>query len=242
MRMTKLFSFFDGSVLGRKQAIEDSNALSLRLQCTLKSEADETIIDIHDVIGDDWVELGSQSLVPMIRDIETPIRLSIDTPGGSVFDAVAIYQALVQHPHKVTADIMGMAASAGTIITASADHVRIAQAGTFMLHRAWAVVAGNSAEMRVTADLLDKVDLELDAVLSKRSGVSVEDIRQLSIGEDGSDGTWLTGTEAVEKGFADELLPTKSKPAQPSDSVKSQHATAIRGMALDLERMRATRT
>ncbi len=239
MRMKQLFKYSE--IFARTKLVGDINRLSSRLQCTLKAEADETIIDIQDVIGDDWAELSSASLVPKIRDIDTPIRLSIDTPGGSVFDAVAIYQALVQHPHKVTADIMGMAASAGTIITSSADHIRIAQAGTFMLHRAWSVVPGNSAELRAAADLLDKVDRELDDVLSKRTGVSVDEIRELSIGDDGSDGTWLTGTEAVERGFADELLPTKSKPKQPANTVKSQHAAAIRGMALDLERMRSTR-
>ncbi len=216
------------------------------------NEADEMVIHVMGIVGDYFDGLDSATLVPEIRAAKgRPITMILDTPGGNVFDAVAIYSTLVQHDAPVRADIVGQAASAGTILTASADNIRIAPAGEYILHSAWsgAMLMGNARELEeqvkgvaVLIERLKKVDVELDQVIALRSGLTLEEVQELSIGPEGADGTTFTGTEAVEKGFADELLPRKEKPAGSTAAAKSEYAAAIRGMTLDLARMRTTRT
>lgn len=178
----------------------------------LQESDDALTIFVHDVIGDPFDEMDSASLVPeIIANADRQIILNINSPGGSVFDAISIYSALVEHGN-VRADITGMAASAATILASSADNIRIATSGMFQIHRAWTIALGNAAEMEAIAKTLRSIDSEIADLLSTRSGTSVEEIVQLMDGGDGADGTTFNGKEAVDLGFADELIPLKTKP------------------------------
>ncbi|WP_421921600.1 ClpP-like prohead protease/major capsid protein fusion protein [Marinobacter salarius] len=127
------------------------------------------------------------------------IDLRINSPGGSVFDGNAIFNQLKQHPAKVTAYIDGLAASMASVVAMAADHVVMPGNALMMIHNPWTVAIGNAEELRKNADLLDTIKKTLLKAYG-RSMMTDEEISEMMDAE-----TWLTGADAVEMGFADEL-------------------------------------
>ena len=128
------------------------------------------------------------------------ISLRVNSPGGSVFDGNAIYNMLKQHPAKVTAYVDGLAASMASVIVMAADHVVMPENALMMIHNPWSMSVGDAEALRKNADLLDKVKTTL-LLAYGRSMMTDQEISQMM-----DDETWLTGAEAVEMGFADELV------------------------------------
>jgi ATP-dependent Clp endopeptidase proteolytic subunit ClpP len=126
------------------------------------------------------------------------INVHIHSPGGDVFDGMAIYNLLAQHPARVEVVIDGLAASMGSVIAMAGDHITMPENAMMMIHRPWSGSMGDADELRRTADLLDKVETNLVSAYTKKSGLSDEEVREMLAAE-----TWFTGSEAVERGFAD---------------------------------------
>ncbi|MFI1394090.1 head maturation protease, ClpP-related [Streptomyces sp. NPDC020681] len=128
------------------------------------------------------------------------IDVRLNSPGGEVFDGIAIYEALRQHPAKVTTYIDGLAASIASVIAMAGDRRIIGRNATMMIHEANGVCIGECRDMRELADLLDKTSNNIADVYAKRSGRgTVASWRALMKGE-----TWFVGAEAVEAGLATE--------------------------------------
>jgi len=127
------------------------------------------------------------------------INLRINSPGGSVFDGNAIFNQLKQHPARVVATIDGLAASMASVIAMAADHIVMPENALMMIHNPWMVSMGDAVELRKNADLLDTIKTTLLGAYG-RSMMTDEEISQMMDTE-----TWLTGADAVEFGFADEL-------------------------------------
>lgn len=197
-----------------------STPCGMVLACSFVDE-EEFILNIQGIVGDGWDGMTAQQVVPEIQKVgNKTIRMRINTPGGNVFDALDIHNSLVEHPGEVIADLVGQCCSAGTILASAADKVRIGSATKFMVHRAWMgfLAVGNAEEMEAqipdiknTVEFLHKIDLSLAGILSARSGNPVNEVTEMMIGEEGVDGTTFVGKEAVDAGFADELIPNKSK-------------------------------
>ena len=188
-----------------------------RLAFHAEHSEDALTVYVHDVIGDSFEGLDSGSLVPIIdQNHDRELIFNINTPGGSVFDAIAVYTAAVLHGN-VRSDITGMAGSAGTILASSAGNIRIATTGAYWVHQAWTIAMGNAMEMEAIAKDLRDIDADIADLLATRSGNSVDEIVELMIGGDGADGTRFNGREAVDLGFADELIPLKEKPEPEND-------------------------
>lgn len=175
--------------------------------CALVTAGDETTIYLYDsIVSDDltaefWGGVSAQSLVPQIREIKGGvINLRINSPGGDVFAAQAICQAIRDTSAKVVAHIDGYAASAATVIATAADEIKISEGGMYMVHCGWTMALGNATEMRATADLLDKVDSTICAQYARKSGKSAEEIMAIMQAE-----TWFTAQEAVDAGFTDSI-------------------------------------
>lgn len=132
-----------------------------------------------------------------LSGVET-INLHINSPGGDVFDGIAIYNMLKSHPASVVVDIDGLAASIASVVAMSGDEVRIAANGMMMIHDAWAFAVGNSSDMRKTAEMLDKVDLNIVDTYVKKSGSDSDKIKSLMSAE-----TWMTSQEAKDLGLVD---------------------------------------
>lgn len=160
---------------------------------------------IYDVIGEDFFFGGVSALevaevLSDNADADT-VTVRINSPGGDVFDGVAIYNALRAHPGQVITQIDGLAASAASVIAMAGDSIRIAEQAQMMLHRAWTIALGDVHDMQKTAELLESIDEGAIALYSHRSGTSKKQIRGLVDAE-----TWLTADQAVERGLADQII------------------------------------
>ena len=176
---------------------EEENSADMILYGTIGS--DEWWDDICDkTFKEDIANLG---------EVEN-INLHINSPGGSVFAAVAIANTLKNHKAKVTAYIDGLAASAATIITSACDLVKMPKNALFMIHNPLTWAYGNKQELEKTGILLDKVkDSILETYLAKAKDKTKEELSALMDEE-----KWFNAEEAKEYGFIDEIVGEMEKP------------------------------
>lgn len=140
----------------------------------------------------------------LIKDLQAldaaELTVHINSPGGEVYDGLAIYQALKASKAVVTTIVDGIAASAASFIAMAGDTVQMAPKATMMIHDALTMSVGNAAELRETADLLDKASDNIASIYSDKSGQPVDFWRDRMRAE-----TWYNAEEAVEAGLADEI-------------------------------------
>ncbi|WP_416193532.1 head maturation protease, ClpP-related [Nitrobacter sp. TKz-YC01] len=162
----------------------------------------DTTISIFDVIREDfWTGSGvtANRISAALRSIgNKDITVRINSPGGDMFEGIAIYNLLRAHPAKVTVEVLGWAASAASIIAMAGDDIRMGLGSFMMVHNAWGVVIGNRHDMREAAELFDQFDAALADIYQARTGMKRADIEQLMDAE-----TFMTAAQAVEHGFAD---------------------------------------
>ena len=128
------------------------------------------------------------------------IVVAINSMGGDVFDAFAIYNALRRHAGKVKVRVDGVAASAASLIAMAGDEIVMPENALLMIHNAHTVTAGEAKDLRRIADLLDNAGDGILAAYAAKSGQSVDDIGAMMDAE-----TWLTAAQAKEKGFCDTI-------------------------------------
>lgn len=168
---------------------------------------DDTTINIYEPIGEDWYGDGFSvtKLNGILRNIGArDITVNINSPGGSVFDGLAIYDQLREHPAKVTVRVRGLAASAASVIAMAGDEIQMATGSMMMVHKAWGIIIGNADDYQEAVTVFGQIDKSLAAVYAARTGLSDDKIMSLLEGPNRrSDGTWMTAAEAVEMKFAD---------------------------------------
>lgn len=130
----------------------------------------------------------------------SPIDLRLNSPGGSVFDAVAIYNAIKRHSGPVTVWIDGIAASAASYVAMAGDEVVMPENAFLMIHDPSGMVLGTAADMRAMAEALDKIRGSLLQGYVAKSGRSEDEIAPLMAKE-----TWLDARDALDLGFADRI-------------------------------------
>jgi ATP-dependent protease ClpP protease subunit len=128
------------------------------------------------------------------------ISLRINSPGGEVFDGVAMFNALRNHPARVDVTVDGLAASIASVIAMAGDTVTMGRGSQMMIHDALAVCVGNAADMRSAADLLDKCSDNIAGFYADRAGGTVANWRATMAAE-----TWYTAQETVDAGLADKV-------------------------------------
>lgn len=158
---------------------------------------------IYEDIGEGW--MGGLSAKRFAEDLKKlgaldQINVRINSPGGSVFDGVAIYNTLVNHGAQIIVDIDGLAASIASIIAMAGHEIRMAENAFMMIHDPWTISAGSADELRKQADLLDKIRDQLIDTYMKRATVNRDDISQKMTEE-----TWLTAAEALDIGLVDSV-------------------------------------
>lgn len=197
--------------------------------------ADEAEIFLYDAVVDDeleaeyWGGVAPAPFVKALREIDAAtIHLRINSPGGSVFAARAIEQALREHAARIVVHIDGLAASAATFIAMAGDEIVIAKGALFMIHKAWIFAWGNADDLLETAALLDKIDGTLVETYADRSGQAAPRIADWMAAE-----TWFTAAEAVEHGFADRVAESDPKAAAAGWNLSAYaHAPRVQTPAL----------
>lgn len=167
--------------------------------------SDDNTITIFDVIGQDyWTGEGvtAKRIAGALRAIgDKPVTVMINSPGGDMFEGLAIYSLLREHPAEVTVKVLGLAASAASIIAMAGDSVEIARAGFLMIHNAWIYAAGNRHEFREYADYLEPFDRSMADIYAARTGMDMKEVQKIMDAE-----SWIGGSDAIDQGFADSLL------------------------------------
>jgi ATP-dependent Clp endopeptidase proteolytic subunit ClpP len=170
----------------------------------IENKTDKAEIWIYEEIGEDFWTGGGVTAKNFQKELSAitakQIDLHINSPGGSVFDGVAIYNLVKQHPANVTTYIDGLAASIASVIALAGDRVVMAENALYMLHNPSGMVMGTAADMRALADVLDKIRGTMAGVYSGKSGKPEDEINELLDAE-----TWLTAVEAHAAGFVDEI-------------------------------------
>ena len=180
--------------------VDDGGTVTLRLY------------DPIDSWGGDWGVSAKEFAAALGALPETnEIRLHINSPGGEVFEAVAILNQLRAHPARVVAVIDGIAASAASFIAAGADELVMGRNTQIMIHDAWGLCVGNAAAMRSTGDLLDRLSDNVASIYAAKAGGTVEDWRAAMLAE-----TWYSADEAVATGLADSIDGTEDGPDAPA--------------------------
>lgn len=156
------------------------------------------------------------------------ITLRINSPGGDVFDGLAILNALRAHPANVDVIVDGIAASAASFIAMAGNTVLMSQQSMMMIHDGSGFVIGNAKDMREMADLLDKTSDNIAAVYAKRTGKSKEEWRDAMLAE-----TWYSDEEAVRAGLADGIVGVEAEPDADTDPKPEPAADAATNMAFD---------
>lgn len=171
----------------------------------LAESDDAATISIYEVIGEDfWTGGGftAKRAAAALRNIgKRDVTVKINSPGGDMFEGIAIYNLLREHPAKVTIDVMGWAASAASIISMAGDEIRMGLGTFMMVHNAWGMVIGNRHDMRDAADLFEGFDSAITDIYEARTGEDRKVITKLMDAE-----TFMGPSEAIEKGFADKIL------------------------------------
>lgn len=164
------------------------------------SVADDTAeIYIYDEIGL-WGVEAKQFIDDLNQITASKIDLRLNTPGGSVFDGNAMYNALKRHSATITTYIDGLAASMGSIIALSGETVHMADNAMYMIHNPWTIAWGDANDLRNSANLLDKLKVSMVRIYSEKTGLSEDDVIKLMDEE-----TWFTADEARESGFVDDI-------------------------------------
>lgn len=155
--------------------------------------------------------ITAASFVEELKSIDAPeIRLHVSSPGGEVFDGLAVYNALRSHRAKVIVQVDSLAASIASVIAMAGDRIIMAPHSQLMIHMAAGVCAGEAAELREYADFLDRQSENIAGVYAERAGGTVKHWLKAMAAE-----TWYFADEAVEAGLADEVCKPKRQMDEP---------------------------
>lgn len=168
------------------------------IRVTNEAGSREATIYIYDEIS--WFGVLAEDVVSQIQDLDVDkIHVRINSPGGSVFEGVAIANILKAHKAKIVTYNDSLCASIATIIFLSGDERHVADNSLFMMHKPSSIVWGTADEMRQEAEVLDMIEGTLLTTYENASTVDRAELATMLEAE-----TWLDATQCVEYGFADD--------------------------------------
>lgn len=193
-------------VLAEAQKIKTPKTANHHLGFTkFMAKADETAeILIYEDIGNDWFGgISAKSFAENLQKLGDvkEITVRMNSPGGSVFDGIAIYNLLRSHNANIRTMIDGIAASIASIIFMAGDERVSAKNGSLMIHAPWTIAAGNAEELREQADVLERLGNSLADTYSVRADMSVNVIKKMMAQE-----TWFNSDEMFENGFVHDVI------------------------------------
>lgn len=204
-------------------------------------EQGDAVITMFDVIGEDfWTGGGvtAKKVAAQLRAIgDRPVEVQINSPGGDMFEGIAIYNVLREHSQDVTVKVVGMAASAASIIAMAGDRIEVGAAAFIMIHNCWVLAIGNRHDMAETAEWLEPFDVAMADVYAARTGQAKADIQKWMDSE-----TFMSGSVALERGFADALLPSDQTVEDADARAKAAEVNDLRATELTLVQSGLTRS
>ncbi|MEQ4618478.1 MAG: head maturation protease, ClpP-related [Corticimicrobacter sp.] len=192
------------SAISRVQFDARPDALERWEPAIRAASSEDATISVYDTIGWSWEGEGvtAKRISAALRAIGgRDVTVNINSPGGDFFEGVAIYNLLRAHPHKVTVQVMGLAASAASVIAMAGDEILMGDGAFLMIHNAWAIAIGNRHDMVAASEQLAPFDAAMADVYAARSGMTPVQTAALMDKE-----TWINASQAVDDGFATGLM------------------------------------
>lgn len=197
----------DPSILEGKSCSEyriTPSALS-KWDPSIQAKAADNTISIYDVIGADFWSGEGMTVKKMAGILRTfnndDVIVNINSPGGDMFEGLAIYNLLREYTGRVTVNIVGIAASAASVIAMAGDEIRIAKSAFLMIHNCSVIVNGNRNTLSEVAEQLKKFDKAMAGIYMDKTGKSSDEILAMMDEE-----AYINGTTAIEQGFADSYI------------------------------------
>ncbi|HDC4590105.1 head maturation protease, ClpP-related [Enterobacter cloacae] len=165
---------------------------------------DDNSISVFDVIGQDyWGEgVTAKRIAGALRAMNgADVTVNINSPGGDMFEGLAIYNLLREYEGHVTVKVLGIAASAASIIAMAGDDIQIGRGAFLMIHNCWVYAMGNRHDFAELAQSLEPFDTAMADIYAARSGLDMAAVQKLMDAE-----SYIGGSDAVAKGLADSLL------------------------------------
>lgn len=187
-------------------------------------------ITIYGVIGEDWYGEGVTvtRIDAALRAIgDKPASVYINSPGGDMFEGLAIYNRLREHSQKITTKVLGLAASAGSLIAMAGEERQVATTGFLMIHNCWTWLAANRHGLRDAADVMEEFDAAMADLYAETSGQPSADMAELM-----DDETFIRGKRAVDLGLATSLLSADEITERETDDTRNTSALKAMDMAL----------
>ena len=174
-----------------------------RLEVLNKAEDNEAVMYMYGSIGKGWfADISSKEIKNQLAKITAKtIHIHVNSPGGDVFESIAIGNLLKAQKAKIVVHIDGLAASGASVIAMAADEIIMPKNTMMMIHRAWTWAAGNSKDLRKIADDLEKIDAAVTESYTSRFVGERSELERLL-----ADETWLTAEECKTFGFCDEVV------------------------------------
>jgi ATP-dependent protease ClpP protease subunit len=188
--------------------------MQMRNWYTMKAEEKSAEIVIYDEIGKSWWGEDTVSAKQFLDDLNALgdvdlITMRVNSPGGDVFDAVAIHNSLKSHKAKITGIVDGIAASAASFILMASDKIVMPANSFLLIHGSSGFSMGNANDMRAAADDLDRIDKSLTSTYVARAKSTTAKVQALM-----KEDRLMDAAEAKEWGFADEVTSEKKMAAK----------------------------
>jgi ATP-dependent Clp protease, protease subunit len=181
----------------------------------VKALAEAATISVFDVIG---LEVTASRIAGALRQIgHRPVTVQINSPGGDYYEGIAVYNLLRGHSQPVTVEVLGIAASAASIIAMAGGTIKIARNAEVMIHRAHSIALGDAETMAQAADFLTQIDAAMAATYAQRAGLPVAQVEAMMSAE-----TYMPSAQAIDLGFADALLDRDAAPKMQSQRAGAQ--------------------
>lgn len=167
-------------------------------------------ISIFDYIGDDGEGGGvnAKRVAGALRALAgKPVTVEMNSPGGSYFEGVAIYNLLRRHDAPVDVQVLGVAASAASVIAMAGDTIALAHNAEIMIHEARGLFFGTKSEMSEAIGVLAHIDESMVQTYAARSGRPAEEFSAMIAGKD----VYFRGQEAIDAGLADSLMEREAR-------------------------------
>ena len=169
------------------------------------ARSDDQTITILEEIGENWDGSGvtpNRISAALAKIGDRPVTVVINSPGGDLFDGLAIFNLLKNHSQPITVQIVGVAGSAASIIAMAGDEVQIAKAGMLFIHNSQWVAIGDKKVMLQAHNDMAVFDEVIAVAYNDRTDLALAEIHAMMDAE-----TFIKGEDAVEQGFCDRLLP-----------------------------------
>ena len=220
--------------------IERWNADAAGIRPSALAQGDNVITMFGEIGEDYWGgnSITARKVSAQLRAIgDRPVEVQVNSLGGDMFEGIAIYNVLREHGQDVTIKVMGMAASAASIIAMAGDTVEIGAASFLMIHNCWVVAAGNRHDFRQVVDWMEPFDNAMRDVYVARSGQAADQVTTWLDAE-----TYMSGSMAIERGFANSLLSADQIVTDDTAKASDHAVNELRALELTLVSAGHTRT